>query len=886
MAEPLRTIALYYDDDAYVESRRAQGRSLGDDRPVGLMGRQVAGREFLRAFLDHGSWTELIALVRDHRSAESLRLQWREKSWSRQARSLRIADERQFHDAFLRNPPASVLHLPCPPDSRYAWTRRASTPHAFALSGVTHTLCSLEAVRQICDYVTAPFEPFDILVCTSSAVLDMVRQVAETYAEYLRDRFGGRPALGLRLAHVPLGVDTDRFRPATPEERVQQRQALGITDEEVAVLFVGRLSHHAKAHPVPMFDGLARAARETGQAVHLILSGWSASPGVHAAFVEGGRLFAAGVRVTFVDGEDPQQRFSVWRAADLFTSLSDNLQETFGLVLVEAMACGLPVVASDWDGYRDLVVDGQTGLLIPTAMVVGATGQTTARLILGEVNYDHFLAECSQATVVDPAAAAAAFSLLLSDPGRRREMGDAGRRRALERFTWPRIIPQYEVLWGEQEELRREYLKHSAATANPVGPPLYPEPEWSFRGYPTTWLDAADRLEADPTAVGRLDTFLATPLTHHSGKRRLRDPSILANLIMTAARGCSIADLDEVYRRAGIDHRTGRATLAWLLKYGLLAAAAQTIPRRSTRPDSEQAATDSSEEARLRTPGVRSRLCFVTACMGRLSDLRQTLGRLAAQPGCSCVVVDYSCPERAGEWVAANCPTARVLRVEGRMEFNRSEARNLGARVADAPWLGFIDADIRIAPNVAETILPRLDPGSYFCPDPFAEGTEGTFVCSREDFERTGGYDEVLRGWGEEDNDLYDALDFVGVRRATYPVALLRHLPHGDELRGRFHAIDSRLSHAINRVYRILKWDTAKLRGRLLKLSMRQNLYRTVSDVVTTAMAEDKLGDLSVRLPHGIVPGGWALPRSLVYRLVKDSVPQSPEAEPSRPEKS
>ena len=95
---------------------------------------------------------------------------------------------------------------------------------------------------------------------------------------YLRDRIGGRPGPGLRLAHIPLGVDTDRFRPAAPEERALQRQALGITDDEVAVLFVGRLSHHAKAHPFPMFHGLARAARETGRSVHLVLSGCAANP--------------------------------------------------------------------------------------------------------------------------------------------------------------------------------------------------------------------------------------------------------------------------------------------------------------------------------------------------------------------------------------------------------------------------------------------------------------------------------------------------------------------------------------------------------------------------------------------------------------------------------
>jgi glycosyltransferase involved in cell wall biosynthesis len=174
--------------------------------------------------------------------------------------------------------------------------------HAFALTGVTHSLCSLEAVRQLGDYVTAPFEPFDALVCTSTAVLAMVRKLTEIYSDYLRGRHRGQAALGLRLVHIPLGVDTDLFRPATERERAEQRKLLGIGDDEVAVLFLGRLSHHAKAHPFPMYDGLARAARDSRQKVHLVLAGWAANPKVHEAFVQGASTFGPGLRVTVVDG--------------------------------------------------------------------------------------------------------------------------------------------------------------------------------------------------------------------------------------------------------------------------------------------------------------------------------------------------------------------------------------------------------------------------------------------------------------------------------------------------------------------------------------------------------------------------------------------------------
>src|SRR5262249_17864528 len=188
------------------------------------------------------------------------------------------------------------------------------------------------------------------------------------------------------------------------------------------VLFVGRFSHHGKAHPFPMFQGLAHAAHQTEQKVHIILSGWAANVPIMDAFQEGARALAPNIRVSFVDGTDPNVRFAVWQAADIFTSLSDNIQETFGLVVVEAMASGLPVVASDWNGYRDLIISGETGILVPTMMISGATLDTTSRLQMEEINYDHFLAECSQCVIVDTAKTAEAFASLIRDSSLRQRM--------------------------------------------------------------------------------------------------------------------------------------------------------------------------------------------------------------------------------------------------------------------------------------------------------------------------------------------------------------------------------------------------------------------------------------------------------------------------------
>jgi hypothetical protein len=279
---------------------------------------------------------------------------------------------------------------------------------------------------------------------------------------------------------------------------------------------------------------------------------------------------ARGVRVTFVDGTQPDTRFAVWHAADIFASLSDNIQETFGLVIVEAMASGLPVVASDWDGYRDLVSDGETGLLVPTLMVPGATADATTRLVLETHSYDHYLAECSQAVAVDCGRAAEALTRLVGDEALRRRMADAGRRRALRHFAWPEVIRAYEALWREQQQQLRE---HKHAPPARLGPALYPAPERAFAGYPTCWLADDATLEATAGAEARLEGLLAMPLVTHAAWARVSDAAVLRAALASVAAspiGRSLADLESVLTAAGADRPAARATLAWLLKYDLL----------------------------------------------------------------------------------------------------------------------------------------------------------------------------------------------------------------------------------------------------------------------------------------------------------------------------
>ena len=166
--------------------------------------------------------------------------------------------------------------------------------------------------------------------------------------------------------------------------------------------------------------------------------------------------------VTFIKlgGEKPAsdlQKYQSLSAADLAISLVDNVQETFGLSVAEAMSAGLPIVASDWDGYRDSVRSGIDGFLVPTFWSSSSdTASTGLGWLhqLGVVNYPAFAGALAQLVQVDMDAASAAIMLLLNDPLLKSKMGAAASSRALERFNLDSVSKSYTDLFDNLEEER------------------------------------------------------------------------------------------------------------------------------------------------------------------------------------------------------------------------------------------------------------------------------------------------------------------------------------------------------------------------------------------------------------------------------------------------
>jgi len=176
------------------------------------------------------------------------------------------------------------------------------------------------------------------------------------------------------------------------------------------------------------------------------------------------------------------------------------------------------------------------------------------------------------------------------------------------------------------------------------------------------------------------------------------------------------------------------------------------------------------------------RLSFITTCMGRLNNLKITLP-LALQPDCEYVLVDWSCPDKSGEWVKLNYPQAVVVSVPGKQYFNIAGARNAGAKAATSDRLCFIDADMKMLPGFVNAVLDKLKPDCWAQTDNFCYGFAGTIVCWKGDWKRIGGFDEGIDCWGYEDVDFKQRLNKAGLKEVRCSSRFLEHITHSDVMR-------------------------------------------------------------------------------------------------------
>ena len=227
---------------------------------------------------------------------------------------------------------------------------------------------------------------------------------------------------------IPNGVNLGRFQRAVPIARWQ--------DGTPNVLFVGRLEDRKG---LPHLLKAFRLIRKSGMECRLLVVGSGPQEREARRYV----LTRGLQNVEFLGRVSDDEKAQLFKTADVFVSPATG-RESFGIVLLEAMAAGAPIVCSDIHGYKGVVQRNQQGILVPPR---------------------------------DAKSLAAGITELLADPQLRARMGASGQARA-EQFSWERVTAKVEEYYNfvirrlaAQNQLPPGFSAEIVAPARPVGAP-------------------------------------------------------------------------------------------------------------------------------------------------------------------------------------------------------------------------------------------------------------------------------------------------------------------------------------------------------------------------------------------------------------------------------
>jgi D-inositol-3-phosphate glycosyltransferase len=529
--------ALFFEGE--IRDREEQKTTQKNTR---ILGFEVFLSNFAKALLAH-SRREAVYLTSEaaalslHRSPPDWLTRYRDRL--RVISAYDLSPLKQHEKMILLSVGPEMIH--------FAWIRSHLNRHMWPIVAITHSLSPPPLVRYFFTNVLFKrLSAYDALVCSSVAAQQVVRKVFESIPEELRLT----DTIPFQLPVIPLGIQTDDF---AGRDKYSARQQLGIPRDKVVLLYFGRFSHVDKCDLLPLL--LAFAKLPNRKSATMILAGDDTQFHMKAGLQEAARQLGCGEALRVVSDPSKEEKLLLLSAADVFVSPSDNVQESFGITIAEAMAAGLPVVASDWNGYKELIADGQTGFLVPTYLpplsqpleIIHFYSGWTHEKLLGFT------------TSVDIDAMVNSLSLLIENPEQRAAMGARARKEA-RRFDWKSVIAQYDDLWDA-------LLEQSAKSKQPRGCFRTSSFQDVFGHYPTGPWDDTDSIYLG-TATDCWPAILDVISTGLRFEKQLFQDILT---VIGAKQPLSLTDLITAMCRADSSRELLiRLHIGRLLKYGLI----------------------------------------------------------------------------------------------------------------------------------------------------------------------------------------------------------------------------------------------------------------------------------------------------------------------------
>ena len=342
-----------------------------------------------------------------------------------------------------------TLHLTNSNISFPSKIRLRAHPLKFSIIGMVEAIADARSAQKITDMLKAPLMPWDALICPSRTVGEAIKTILASEQAYLSWRFGVKNLqnLGPQIPIIPNGIDCSAYH-YDDTHRSFSRRHFQADEHTIVILFKAGNDYNFCQALKTILDGHP----EINIKILYLTDSIDTPPKLFQEIIPTIPLY-------LIDESDPSQESWGLGAADLFICLTGSIAAGFDSSLQKAMAAGVAVVTSDWDGHRALNMHGTTGYRIACYIAKSGSGnQIRNRYALELDNFDQYITLTESMIALDHNRLVYYLKTLLTNQEQRLHFGGQARKHISAHFDWSVVYKDYHLLWTELQRIRRHAM--------------------------------------------------------------------------------------------------------------------------------------------------------------------------------------------------------------------------------------------------------------------------------------------------------------------------------------------------------------------------------------------------------------------------------------------
>lgn len=416
-------------------------------KPKSLFGAYIAMETFAKGLLKYGHFDEYHSYFRDE-ILRSLSKDEIKKAYFTE-KKLKI---KKLKELLSSSKEYNLIHFEIVRPFEEVIFRNMIQPRNIPVTRRIYTISTASHLRDFLHICLLNYggRPYDSIIAPS-------KPAQETILDYLADipKFTSKEFhYKGRVDVIPHGIDINDFK---PKNKVESRKALKLPLNRIILLSVARISSESKMNYYRLLTMFSNLVKKTKKKLLLLIAG-SDKDKESKKIIEISKFLNIYDKIKIITDFTDEDKLKILSSADIFISLSDNLQESFGISLIEAQSMELPIICTDWSDYKDIVDDGVNGYLIPVGWMASNRIEDVLESFMNPYNIN-VMHKISKDLKIDNELLIKKTLNLIDDKNLRIQFGKNAREKCIKCYSIRTVISNFEDLWDELFDIGRRDKK-------------------------------------------------------------------------------------------------------------------------------------------------------------------------------------------------------------------------------------------------------------------------------------------------------------------------------------------------------------------------------------------------------------------------------------------